>query len=265
VWRAVEFGAVPGFRPLLLDLYRPDGPTPPLVVFLHGGGWRVGSRGTFGPVYADWSPSPFARLAGHGVAVASLDYRLSGEARFPAPLEDVTAGLRWLRDHAGCVGVAASRGVLWGESAGGHLAALLGLADPDVLAVVDWYGPADLTTLADDATAGGVSAVDPAAPGSREALLLGAAPSADPERAGAASPVAHVHPGAPAFLLRHGTADRLVPHRQSERLAAALESAGADVHLDLVPGADHLWLGDPDAAAAAFDDAVAFVRRHLEV
>ncbi|TDQ53895.1 prolyl oligopeptidase family protein [Actinomycetospora succinea] len=152
---------------------------------------------------------------------------------------------------------------LWGESAGGHLAALLGLADPDVRAVVDWYGPADLTTFVDDAAAGGISAVEPAAPDSREALLLGATAAADPERARSASPVAHVHGGAPPFLLRHGTADRLVPTRQSERLAAALESAGADVRLDLVPGADHLWRGDPEAARTAFDDAVAFLRPHL--
>jgi acetyl esterase/lipase len=263
VWRAVEYGAVPGYRPLLLDLHRPDGPTPPVVVFLHGGGWRVGSRGAFGPAYADWSPTPFARLAAAGVAVASLDYRLSGEARFPAQLDDVTAGLAWLRAHAGCVGVDASRVVLWGESAGGHLAALLGLADPQVRGVVDWYGPADLTALVADAAAGGISAVDVGAADSREALLLGAPAASDPERARRAGPVAHVHPGAPPFLLRHGTADRFVPSRQSERLAEALREAGVDVRLDLVEGADHMWLGRPDVAEAAFDDAVAFVLRRL--
>ena len=155
--------------------------------------------------------------------MASLDYRLSGEARFPAPLEDVAAGLGWLRTHAEHLGIDPTRIVLWGESAGGHLAALLGLTDPGVRAVVDWYGPADLTTVAADAAAGGISAVDPGAPDSREALLLGVAPSSDPERARAASPVTHVHADAPPFLLLHGTADRLVPTRQSERLGAALD------------------------------------------
>ncbi|MEJ2861753.1 alpha/beta hydrolase [Actinomycetospora flava] len=257
-----EYAVVPGFRPLLLDLHRPAG-VAPLVVFLHGGGWRAGTRASFGPLYADWSPSPFARLAEAGFAVASLDYRLSGEALFPAQLEDVTAGLAWLRSRGEELGVDASRVALWGESAGGHLAALLGLADPDVRAVVDWYGPADLTTFVEDAEAGGISAVDTAAADSREALLLGAPAAAYPERARRASPVAHVHAGAPPFLVRHGTADRLVPARQSERLASALEGVGASVELDLVLGADHLWRGDPDAARAAFDDAVAFLRRHL--
>lgn len=261
----LEYAVVPGYRPLLLDLHRPAGPPAPLVVFLHGGGWRAGTRASFGPMFADWSPSPFTRLTAAGVAVASLDYRLSGEAVFPAPLEDVTAGLAWLRAQADALGVDASRVALWGESAGGHLAALLGLADPDVRAVVDWYGPADLTTFVDDALAGGISAVDTAAPDSREALLLGATAAADPPRARAASPVAHVHAGAPPFLLRHGTADRLVPTRQSQRLAAALEAAGAAVRLDLVAGADHLWRGDPDDARRAFDDAAAFLRPHLGV
>jgi dipeptidyl aminopeptidase/acylaminoacyl peptidase len=83
------------------------------------------------------------------------------------------------------------------------------------------------------------------------------------DAARAASPVTHVHPGAPPFLLRHGTADRFVPSRQSERLAEALREAGVDVRLDLVEGADHMWLGRPDVAEAAFDDAVAFVLRRL--
>jgi len=264
VFRAVEYRAVPGYRPLLLDLHRPDAPSPPpLVVFVHGGGWRLGSRSAFGPLFADWSPSPFARLAARGVAVASLDYRLSGEAVFPAPLEDVTDGLCWLREHAGELGVDASRVVLWGESAGAHLAALAGLLDADVRAVVDWYGPADLVTMAEDAAAGGITITDPGAPDSRESLLLGATVGDDPDRARAASPVAHVRAGAPPFLVLHGTADRFVPARQSERLAAALESVGAGVRLELVDGADHMWLGAADVARTAFETSAAFALEHL--
>ncbi|WP_433782328.1 alpha/beta hydrolase fold domain-containing protein [Actinomycetospora sp. CA-101289] len=264
VLRAVEYRVVPGYRPLLLDLHRPDTvPSPPLVVFVHGGGWRMGSRGTFGPSFADWSPSPFAHLAARGLAVASLDYRLSGEAVFPAALDDVVDGLCWLREHAGELGVDASRVVLWGESAGAHLAALAGLLDGDVRGVVDWYGPADLGTMAADAAAGGIAITDPGAPDSRESLLLGAPVGDDPDRARAASPVAHVRAGAPPFLVLHGTADRFVPARQSERLVAALESVGAPVRCELVDGADHLWLGAPDVARSAFETSAAFASECL--
>ncbi len=131
-WRAVEYAVVPGFRPLLLDLVRPDSAVElPLVVFLHGGGWRVGSRSGMGPMFAGWDPSPFAELAAAGFAVASVDYRLSGEAPFPAPLDDVRAALAWLHEHADeFSGCSATRTALWGESAGGHLAALAGLTGP---------------------------------------------------------------------------------------------------------------------------------------
>jgi acetyl esterase/lipase len=263
-WRAAEYAVVPGHRPLLLDLVRPDSAAElPLVVFLHGGGWRTGSRAAMGPMFAGWSRSPFAELASAGFAVASLDYRLSGEATFPAPLDDVRAGLSWLAAHAGELGLARGRTALWGESAGGHLAALAALTGDGVGAVVDWYGPADLTALAEDAAATGISITDPGAPDSREALLLGGLVADRADAARAASPVAHVHAGAPPFLLRHGTADRFVPVRQSERLAQALRGVGAPVRLDLVEGADHLWLGDPRAARTAFDDAVAFLTDHL--
>ncbi|MCD2194710.1 alpha/beta hydrolase [Actinomycetospora endophytica] len=262
-WRAAEYAVVPGFRPLLLDVVRPDSTAEvPLVVFVHGGGWRTGSRSGMGPMFAGWEPSPFAELAAAGFAVASVDYRLSGEASFPAPLDDVRAALSWLAEHREQFGLTGRR-ALWGESAGGHLAALAALTGQDVTAVVDWYGPSDLTTVAADAVATGRSITDPGAADSRESLLLGGPATEHPDAARAASPVAHVHPGAPAFLLRHGTADRFVPTRQSQRLADALAGVGAEVRLTLVEGADHLWLGDPQAARTAFDDAVAFLRRHL--
>jgi acetyl esterase/lipase len=263
-WRAAEYAVVPGFRPMLLDVVRPDAAAElPLVVFLHGGGWRVGTRSVMGPMFAGWDPSPFAELAAAGFAVASVDYRLSGEAAFPAPLDDVRVALSWLHEHAGELGLRTDRTALWGESAGGHLAALAGLTAAGVTAVVDWYGPSDLTAIADDAAATGFSITDPGTPDSRESLLLGGPAAAHPETARAASPVAHVHAGAPPFLLWHGTADRFVPTRQSQRLADALERVGARPRLDLVEGADHMWLGDPQAARTAFDEAVAFLRTHL--
>src|ERR1700749_3523241 len=112
-----------GVRPLLLDLYLPaaGGAPVPLVVFFHGGGWLRGDRSLVGPKFAGWRPGPLARLAAGGVAGAPADYRLSGEARFPAQLEDVAAAVEWLAGRALEYGFDPGRIVLWGESAGAHL------------------------------------------------------------------------------------------------------------------------------------------------
>ncbi|GII01538.1 alpha/beta hydrolase [Planobispora takensis] len=273
--RGVEYAAPIGFRPLLLDLYLPAGASrpAPVVVFLHGGGWQGGSRGRFGPAFDSWPQSPFDLLAGAGFAVASIDYRLSGEAVFPAQLHDGKAALRWLRAHGAGLGLDAGRVVLWGESAGGHLAALLGLTagrpefeggvgvpgpSVTVAGVVDWYGPADLRTMQNQSRPDAVTAPD--APDSREARLIGAPVPQAPELAEAASPVAHVPADPPPFLLAHGTADRFVPCAQSEQLAQALRTAGGRVSLRLIEGADHLWIGPADGEAL-FREALEFARR----
>jgi acetyl esterase/lipase len=268
----VPYAALAGARPLELDLHLPAGEGPhPVVVFLHGGGWRLGSRHTAGPAYRGASPTPFERVAQAGVALASVDYRLSGEATFPAQLHDAKAAVRWLRARAGELGIDPDRIAAWGESAGGHLAALLGLVDAPALegdvgvtgpssqvsAVVAWYAPSDVAAVATDTGA------DPADATTREAQLLGAAPSSVPDLAAQASPITHVTPSAPPFLLLHGAADRLVPCVQSERLHAALAAAGAEAELQTYDGADHMWLGDPDAAADAVEHTIAFLRRHL--
>jgi acetyl esterase/lipase len=165
VRRAVEYSAPVGHRPLLLDLYTPDG-TPPVVVFVHGGGWRLGTRRVFCPTWRDWDPDPFHRLVAAGFAVASIDYRLSGEAVFPAQLHDAQAGLRWLGIRADELG-RREPGRRLGESAGAHHAALLGLtAGGAVVGVVDWYGPADLGTMQYQALPNAVA--QPDAPDSRE-------------------------------------------------------------------------------------------------
>ncbi|WP_082104476.1 alpha/beta hydrolase [Demequina soli] len=252
--RDLVFAEPVGFRPLSLDLH-PSVPGAPLVVFLHGGGWRVGSRRAMAPTMP--GDAPFARITAAGLAVASLDYRLSGEACFPAQVDDAAAALAWLRAHGDELGVDATRIVLWGESAGATLAALVALGPDEpragVRGVVDWYGPADLVALAEHQ-----HALDD--PGLREAGWLGHAVGADLDRAHAASPVWQVRPGAPPFHLAHGTADTAVPPDQSVALAQALLAAGVDAELTLVPGAGHLWQGDVDRDAI-LDAAIGFARR----
>ena len=269
----VPYAALPGSRPLELDLYLPPTGDPvPVVVFLHGGGWRLGSRHGAGPMYRGADPTPFEQVAQAGVAVASVDYRLSGEATWPAQLHDAKAAVRWLRTRAADLGIDPDRIAAWGESAGGHLAQLLGLTGGDaalegdvgivgtssrVSAVVAWYAPSDVAAVATDTGA------DPADPTTRENQLLGAPAPSVPDVAAQASPITHVSPDAPPFLLLHGAADRFVPCVQSERLHAALEEAGVDVEFDVYADADHMWLGSPDAAQQALDRTTAYLQRQL--
>jgi acetyl esterase/lipase len=242
VHRDVVFAEPPGFRPLALDLYVPATPAVGLCVYLHGGGWRVGSRRD-GPV-----PGFFRQVAGHGVAVASVDYRLSGEATFPAQAEDVAAALAFLARERDGYAVATDRTYVWGVSAGGHLAALAALSHPGIDAAVCWYTPFDLDALAKDVGDGDRSAT------SREGALVGAALDERPDLVAAASPVRRIRPGAPPFLLLTGDADRAVPHPQSERFAAALTAAGGRATLELVPGAGHMFSELDEAAARALVD-----------
>ena len=262
--RAVPYAAPAGYRPLELDLYTPvPSVAAPVIVFLHGGGWRMGSRTVFCPTWRDWTPDPFQRLVAAGFAVASVDYRLSAEAVFPAQLEDVEAALAWLCTRATELRIDPTRIVAWGESAGGHLAALLGLTaqaggDCRVAGVVDWYGAADLVSLPDQALPNAIARSD--APDSRESLLLGAPLLDSPELARRASPVTYVHADAPPFHIAHGAADRFIPAAQSAQLADALRAAGVEVEYRPVPGTDHLWMGAPDPEGL-FAAAVTFARR----
>ena len=249
----IEYAQIPGFRPLELDLYLPASPAGPVpvVVHVHGGGWRRGSRRHPLPALGDGF---YQGLAASGIAVAAVDYRLSGEARYPAAVDDVRAAVAWARSALPGYGVTPGPLVLWGDSAGGHLALLTaltstgltgteldntgldntGLGSTGVDGVVAWFPVTDLTAMPGDD------------PGTREALFLGAPPSRVPDLARAASPITHVHAGAPPVLLMHGDSDTMVPADQSIRLAAALTDAGATATLELVPGASHFWDGAAD-------------------
>lgn len=252
----VDFAQPVGFRPLSLDLRTPDAEGVPVVVFLHGGGWLRGSRKVFTPGLSD--AQSFDRIVGAGLAVASCEYRLSGEARFPAQLDDVDAALAWLQANGAEHGVDASRIVLWGVSAGATLAALTALRRDDIRGVVDWFGPADLFGMAEHDSGGSDGGEPPEQ--TREARWLGATAAALPDAARRASPALQVHAASPPFHIAHGTADVHVPVTQSEALAAALRGAGADVEFHPVPEGRHFWQGLSEPADV-FDPAIRFVRR----
>ena len=276
----VPYAALPGARPLELDLYLPpsDGrPSPaPVAVFLHGGGWRLGSRRSLGPAYARTVPPPFEQVARAGIAVASVDYRLSGERTWPAQLSDAKAAVRWLRSRGGEVGVDPDRIGAWGESAGAQLALLLGLTGADldgdigldgdvgivgpssaVAAAAAWYPPTDLAALPGDL------GTDPGAADTREALMIGAPLDSVPDRVREAGPITYLRVGVPPILLLHGRDDRLIPCVQSDRFAAAARAAGAAIEYETYPGADHMWLGSIDAPAAALVRTIQFLQAEL--
>jgi acetyl esterase/lipase len=281
VHHGVEFASVEGFRPLLLDLYLPDHGTASgaAIVYLHGGGWAVGTRRRFGRAFAAWSPTPLDLLALAGFVVVTVDYRLSGEARFPAQLHDVKAAIRWVRANRSQLGVDSSKVVAWGESAGGHLAMLAGLtADrPElsrsdlngevgqhlgessaVCGVVDWYGPMNLLSLGAQHRPDSDKRPDDA--GSWESSLVGAPLQTDPARTRAASPISYVHAAAPPIQIHHGTDDQLVPFAQSVEFVDALQAAGGSAQLIAVEGSDHFWTGAPDLRAI-FDASLTFARQ----
>jgi len=220
---------------LLLDLAVPEAASiaerRPLLVLIHGGAWRKGSRAGKVEELRGW--------ARRGYVAAAIDYRLAPEWTFPAPLEDLRAAVCWLVERADRYGIDPRRIGLIGHSAGAHLAALVALGGgtgdaaasdfPAIGLVIDFYGPTDLT-------------VPGVAENRSVRQFLGVSPEVDPERYARASPlhalVAAPRP-LPRFLIFHGTADRVVPVAQSRSFSAALRAAGAMVELHLFEGEGH--------------------------
>lgn len=225
----------------LLDIYLPAKSTGnvPLVVFIHGGGWLSNDK------YADmgYMKETVSEILESGFALASIDYRFSTQATFPAQMLDCNAAVSYLVENAAKYGLDTDRMVVMGFSAGGHLASMIGLADNnevdafylpgtkrqfDFKGVVDFYGPSDLTLFpgANDAK-------------SPEGLLIGAAPLDRPDLAKNASPVNFVDENDPPFLIIHGEKDDLVSPNHSRLLNSWLQVKGVPTHLMIVPGAPH--------------------------
>jgi acetyl esterase/lipase len=223
----VEY-ASPGGRPLFADLYIPEGAQrrPPVIIWLHPGGWIAGDRKT--------GPDLSRFLAERGFAMVGIDYRLSREAIFPAALDDVKSAIRWVRSVGEEYGFDGDRIGLWGASAGGHLAALAALSDRSlgVRAVVDVYGPTDFLQMGPEHRSAK----------SFESRFLGAPIETVPELVRKANPVEYVSPGAPPFLILHGAEDAEVVCRQSVLLYEALAASGNDATLCVIEGLGHGFL-----------------------
>lgn len=236
-----------------LDLYLPKAtqqPRWPLVIWIHGGGWQNGQR----------APTPAQFLTEHGYAVASLGYRLSDSAQFPAQIHDCKAAVRYLRQHAKQYHLDPQRFGAWGSSAGGHLVALLGTSgnapelegdlgpwtsvSSSVQAVCDYFGPTDLAKMGEQS--GPNSRLDHNAPNSPESKLLGGPVQQRLELAQTANPIQYVDPADPPFLIVHGDQDPLVPLQQSRLLLDALTAANVRAELVVVAGGGHGPFREPE-------------------
>ncbi|MXV74770.1 alpha/beta hydrolase [Candidatus Poribacteria bacterium] len=245
-----------------LDLYVPDtGENLPLIIWIHGGAWRGGNK-------THYVPKAYLNA---GYAGASINYRLSQHAVFPAQIEDVKAAVRWLRANAETYRLDPNRFAAWGSSAGGHLVAMLGTAgdieefevggnlgvSSQVQAVVDYYGPTDFLQM--DAHRFPDGLVHDA-PDSPESQLVGGPIQEHKERVARANPITYVSKDDPPFLIIHGDQDKLVPYQQSVLLKDALEKAGVSVKFYRVEGGGHGWFKDPKVPELT----KAFLEKHLK-
>lgn len=255
----------------MLDLSLPPGEGPfPLVVFIHGGAWYLGTPKYSNPTLRGVQTRE--RLIAARYAVARISYRLTREAIWPAQLHDCNAAIRYLNEQAETFHVDPERMSIIGESAGGHLAAMVALTGSDrrwaegetagvsgvhLKAVVNWYGVMDLNGMSAQRGNGSPRDVQ-----SRpEELLVGDDGHAGHQRMRAASPINYVRNGLPPFLHQHGDKDRVVPLSQAEAMHQALVDAGTHSELHVVSGADHCFWGG--VSAEIMDRTIVFLDEHL--
>ena len=274
LYREVVYAAPWGYRPLMLDVTVPPGDGPhPTIVFIHGGAWAAGHPTITNSVYRKMDF--FRRFHQAGFAVARVAYRFSAEAKFPTQLHDCKSAIRFLRKHAAIFGLDSNRFGVMGDSAGGHLATLVGLTgkvkalegkvgetkgSSAVSCVVNWFGPSDFLTMQKQKlklkSLGNTDAA-----GSAESLLIGGPVQRHKREARAASPITYVHKAAPPMLLQYGDKDRLVPYEQGLALYEALKAKRCEVTLQRIAGADHCFWGAEHGHVV--DDDIAFFKKHL--
>ena len=250
-------------KPLALDVHLPAGTQQPsLLVFVHGGAWTTGSKAQY-PAF----------LLARGFAVASVDFRSSNDALFPADVHDIKAAIRFLRAKAKDYGYRADRIGVVGASSGGHLAALVGVTNgvkelegtegdylnesSSVQAAVSYFGATDLTTILSQSTPAGLAVRAPALE-----RLLGAAPDVAQDLARLASPIFHVDREDPPILLLHGDQDTQMPVNQVLEMRWAYENVGRQVDVMILHGVDHV--APPFFEGAPVDRVVAFLERALK-
>jgi len=256
-----------------LDIYLPPNPGKkplPVSVWIHGGGWRNGKKGNGGRVRC---------MLHDGFAVVDIDYRLSGEAIFPAQVQDCKAAIRWIRANAKKYGFDPDRIAVSGSSAGGHLAAFLGTTGSTrefdvgenleyssaVQAVCDWFGPTDLLLMDEQAVPG--ATMKHCIEGSPESLLVGGLITKEPYRSLAqkANPINYITGDEPPFLILHGDSDKLVSPGQSILLHEALKKNGVNSTLYIVKGGGHGLRGGTGADSPDNLEKMAaeFLKTHL--
>lgn len=253
-------------RPLALDLYLPNDPNVsplrPVLLWIHGGAWRSGSK----------ENPPILSLTKRGYAIASVDYRLTPVAPFPAQAHDIKAAIRFLRGHANDYHLDSKRFAIAGASAGGHLAALVGLTNgqPDlegtlgnfldesssIQACVSLYGASNLTSILRQSTPHGIGVRIPALQ-----LLLGGQPEDKEPLAKLASPVFHVDADDPPLFLIHGDQDPQMPINQSHELQGLYERFGLSCVFQVLHGAAHG--GDAFYTEAQLDKIASFLKQSL--
>lgn len=255
-----------------MDIYLPEGTGPfPVVVLIHGGAFKMGDKGM--------EASNAAALVAKGIAAASINYRLSGEAKFPAQIEDCKAAVRFLRANAAKYNLNPDKIGSWGASAGGNLSSLLGTTSgitelegaslgnagfsSKVVASVDWFGPINFLTMDAEASALGFT-INTNSASSPESQLIGIAIQTVPEKVAKANPTTYISNDDAAFFIQVGSMDRNIPYTQSLNFNNALKPVKGteNVTYELLEGAGHG--GNQFSSSENLAKVVAFFEKHLK-